>query len=239
MRSSALLATAGVLALVACTGDDPMILGDTTEGGTAPDDGGGGGGGDSTAPSTPDHRCDQGAPVDTKCQCVPGEQRACNAHAGKDGTTCKAGTQKCVLGSPPSTSAYEACSGAVDPAADDCEADGSDKDCDGVKGNGTTCTQKVYLYATEAYSCAAGSTAWPRDMYMTDAADPGRRAERVRSRRHDEAVRGPAAARRSRCTDASMRRATNTSWAAAAAAPTALVSASSATPRRSMEARDG
>lgn len=119
------------------------------------------------ATSDVDEDCD-GSPMNG-CPCSPMDAtQACNAHPGKDGVgTCKAGTQKCEA------SGWSTCSGAVDPVNDDCAPDGADANCDGIKGNGNGCTQTVYLYAAGgAYSCAAGPSGWPTDLYMTDAGDP-------------------------------------------------------------------
>jgi hypothetical protein len=122
-----------------------------------------------------DNDCD-GRPdntIDQSCQCAPGSSRACNAHPGKDGVgPCRAGTQTCAPGPTAATSSYGACTGDVAPAADDCSADGPDRDCDGIKGNGTTCTRTVYLYGSDPFTCGTPATAWPADVMLIDEEDP-------------------------------------------------------------------
>jgi hypothetical protein len=122
-----------------------------------------------------DNDCD-GRPdntLDQQCTCVPGSVRNCNAHPGKDGFgTCRAGTQLCALGEPPTTSAYASCSGDVGPATDDCNADGADKDCNGIKGDGDSCTHSVYFYTKGGDVCDLVESAWPEDIFMIDADDP-------------------------------------------------------------------
>jgi hypothetical protein len=123
-----------------------------------------------------DNDCD-GRPdntIDQACQCVPGSSRACNAHPGRDGVgPCRAGMQTCLAGNPPVTSAYGTCTGDVGPVADDCAADGPDRDCDGIKGNGATCTKNVYVYGSQPFACGTPQTSWPADLYLLDDDDPG------------------------------------------------------------------
>jgi hypothetical protein len=79
-----------------------------------------------------------------------------------------------VVASPPTISDYGACSGAVGPDADDCEAGGSDRDCDGIKGNGAACTVNVLVYVSNTGSLACGtpSADWPTDIMLIDENDP-------------------------------------------------------------------
>lgn len=84
--------------------------------------------------SSADNDCD-GKPdntIDTMCTCAVGTTQACNTHPGHDGKgPCKAGSQKCVVGSV-GTSAWNTCTGAVGPAgADTCDS-GNDANCDGI-----------------------------------------------------------------------------------------------------------
>jgi hypothetical protein len=121
-----------------------------------------------------DNDCD-GRPddsLDQRCSCVPGSVRECDVHPGKDGVgVCRAGTQTCVLGAPPSTSSYGPCSGSVGPTTDDCNADGLDNDCDGIKGNGPGCTRNVYVYALGGDVCELLESDWPDELFMVDADD--------------------------------------------------------------------
>jgi len=129
--------------------------------------------------SSLDNDCD-GKPdntIDGVCQCAPGgPARACNMHPGKDGVgPCRAGTQTCVLGNPPTSSGYGGCTGDVGPAApDDCAADGADLDCDGIKGNGAGCTKNVYVYVSNigSLACGTASANWPIDIVLADEEDP-------------------------------------------------------------------
>jgi hypothetical protein len=122
-----------------------------------------------------DNDCD-GRPdnqIDSSCRCAPGASAPCNTHPGKDGVgPCRAGSQSCVLAAPPSTSTYGACGGDVAPATDDCQANGVDSDCDGIKGNGPGCTANVYVYGSQPYNCNGGSSQWPTDLYIVDETDP-------------------------------------------------------------------
>jgi hypothetical protein len=121
---------------------------------------------ESCATGNVDEDCD-GSPMNG-CPCSPiASTQACDVHAGKDGIgTCMAGTQTCEA------TGWSACSGAVGPTNDDCNPDGTDANCDGIKGNGTGCTRTVYMYGGGSFNCAAGSGAWPTTLYIADAGDP-------------------------------------------------------------------
>lgn len=121
---------------------------------------------ESCATEDVDEDCD-GSPVNG-CPCTPiASTRACNTHPGKDGVgTCRAGSQTCEPGG------WSSCTGGVDPTIDDCRVDGADADCDGIKGNGSSCTRTVYMYGRGAFNCAAGSSLWPDDLYISDEDDP-------------------------------------------------------------------
>jgi hypothetical protein len=113
-----------------------------------------------------DEDCDGSA--NNGCPCSPlGSTRACDEHPGLDGVgPCLAGSQTCGEGG------WSACDGAVGPGADDCEADGPDLDCDGVRGNGATCARDVYVYvSTAAYSCSLTPPERPI-IYLADQDDP-------------------------------------------------------------------
>ncbi|HEU4533859.1 MAG TPA: hypothetical protein VFS00_07060, partial [Polyangiaceae bacterium] len=113
-----------------------------------------------------DEDCD-GSP-NNGCPCSPiGETRACDEHPGLDGVgRCLAGSQTC------GDDGWSGCQGAIAPAADDCEADGADLDCNGVRGDGATCTQNVYVYvSTDAYSCSLTPPNRPL-IYLADQDDP-------------------------------------------------------------------
>jgi hypothetical protein len=122
-----------------------------------------------------DNDCD-GRPdstIDGVCQCAPGSSRACNTHPGRDGVgPCRAGTQTCASGPTAGTSSWGACTGDVAPVADDCSADGPDRDCDGIKGNGATCTRTVYVYGSDPFTCGTPASTWPADLMLIDEDDP-------------------------------------------------------------------
>lgn len=72
--------------------------------------------------------------AETACRCpggsAPGISRACNSHPQDGVGACKAGTQSCVAAG--STSSWSACTGAVGPASEGCDA--ADRDCNGTAG---------------------------------------------------------------------------------------------------------
>jgi hypothetical protein len=111
--------------------------------------------------------------IDAACQCAVGSSRPCDEHPGLDGVgPCRAGSQSCAAGTPPSTSAYGTCGGAVGPAADDCEADGADLDCNRVRGDGRDCFKNLYVYGSApAYSCQLAPADRPL-LFLADQDDP-------------------------------------------------------------------
>jgi len=96
--------------------------------------------------SSADNDCDNRPDntIDTICQCGSGTTQACNAHPGYDGKgPCKAGSQSCVVASDRKSSAWNACSGAVGPAAGDTCAQGNDDNCTGTPNEGCICINNV------------------------------------------------------------------------------------------------
>jgi hypothetical protein len=123
------------------------------------------------ATTAEDEDCDGSS--NNGCSCSPlGATLPCNAHPGLDDVgACRAGSQSCVAGPEPGTNVYSACSGDVGPGADECEADGPDLDCDGVRGNGASCFKNLYVYvSTASYSCSLASPDRPL-IYQADQDD--------------------------------------------------------------------
>ena len=92
-----------------------------------------------------DNDCD--GEVDEGCACVDGDTRSCGSSKGE----CKQGTQKCdKLGK------WGACTGAVGPAKEVCDA--KDNDCDGDTDEGCKCVDgKTQPCGTDTGSCKRGS----------------------------------------------------------------------------------
>jgi hypothetical protein len=103
--------------------------------------------------STADNDCN-GTPDNqetTYCACPAGETRACQEHPGYDGTgICKAGSQTCAASTDKTTSSWGACTGAVGPATEVCDAAGLDENCNGQSNEGCECVNGT------AVSCDCG-----------------------------------------------------------------------------------
>jgi hypothetical protein len=149
-------ATGGVLGSGGVTGSGGTVAtggkvstGGTGSGGTGGTGSGGtGSGGTPCQPksrdctSTLDNNCN-GTPDNqetTYCECPFGQSRHCQEHPGYDGIgICKYGHQECGASSDRTTSTWSACSEAVGPGTEVCDAAGLDENCNGQSNEGCEC----------------------------------------------------------------------------------------------------
>jgi hypothetical protein len=93
--------------------------------------------------SDQDNDCNGAIDIDEPafCECIIGETRACNEHAGLDGRgRCSAGTQSCLGRLDDTRSSFGACSGGVGPLPNDsCAVANDDSNCDGQVNGGCAC----------------------------------------------------------------------------------------------------
>jgi len=76
----------------------------------------------------------------TYCACSVGKTQPCQQHPGYDGVgVCVAGSQTCVASTDKTTSAWDACVGAVGPTAEVCDASNKDENCNGQANEGCQC----------------------------------------------------------------------------------------------------
>jgi hypothetical protein len=87
--------------------------------------------------NTPDRDEDCDGSNVNGCACVGASSVPCGTSTVG---ACRIGIQTCVNG------AYGACIGGVSPTAEDCSPTGADNNCDGVKGNGSSCWQTISCY---------------------------------------------------------------------------------------------
>ena len=93
------------------------------------------------------------------CECVVGDSRACNAHAGLDGRgRCRAGTQSCAGRLDDTRSSFGGCSGDLGPLPNDsCAVANDDSNCNGQMNGGCTCVIGVASSCPnpDAQNCSA------------------------------------------------------------------------------------
>lgn len=169
--SGGALATGGVVGAggIVATGGAASTGGVMSTGGVVGSGGAVGTGGTTTCQpkardctSSLDNNCN-GTPDNQEtsyCGCPVGNARACQEHPGYDGKgICKAGSQTCAAGSDNTTSSWDAaCTDAVGPSTEACEADMKDEDCDGQVNEGCECVNgtQVPCECGPATTCANG-----------------------------------------------------------------------------------
>lgn len=120
-----------------------------------------------------DHACRGEAPP--ACRCLLGQSRSC--YSGPEGTegrgVCRAGTQRCVIGSA-GRAEFGPCEGEVGPAAGDACGNERDDDCDGETDEGCGCDGPVACYTGPSSTRRRGSCRDGAYQCVTDAS--GRRS---------------------------------------------------------------